>query len=481
MLMLALATILSTRKVILISILGGNLFLPATVIAISGFPNYTKLLAAGLGALLATFAFASPKLLSWRPKLFDLFFLGFLMAPSISSIFNGLGPYDASSNLVNRFLEWGFAYWVARALFTDLGALRELCEGAVVSAIAYAPLCMYEIIMSPQLSKIVYGFRPSAFGMTKRMGGWRPMVFMQHGLAVAAWMAAAALIAWILWRSKSIRHIYSIPISWIAIGLVILTIMLRSTGAAILLVSLIGAVECIQIFRLRPILLAMIIVPMGYIGLRTLGWEGQQLTQMAALIGEDRAGSLNMRLENDQMIANKAMQRPIFGWGGWGRWRIKDEFGNDITVSDSWWAILLGTTGVFGLVCTYATFVSPLIPLALHKTRRRIFEGASGAAWAIGFGVLLFVIDTLANAMPNTSFMLMAGTLVSVYPLVIKDDIKASKARKRRPPSPQTQTPTPANSQPASLLTPLTASPTPPASDPQSPHQAHTPPPDQSS
>lgn len=432
LLMLVAAMFIPVRKVILISIIGGNLFLPSTGIALPGFPNYTKLLAAGLGALIPAFFFAAPKLFAWRPKLLDLFFVGFLIAPSISSLINGLGPYDATSTFVNRFLEWGVAYWLGRALFTELAALRDICVAVVVSALAYAPLCLYEVVMSPQLSRIIYGFRPSAFGMTFRMGGWRPMVFMQHGLALAAWMAAAALVAWILWRSQSIRAIFGIPISWIAIGLFVLTFMLRSTGAALLLVGLIGAVEFIQITRLRPILLMMVIVPMGYIGLRTFGWEGQQLTNMAALINEERAGSLNMRLENDQMIADKAMQRPVFGWGGWGRWRVRDDFGNDITVSDSWWAILLGSTGVFGLLCTYATFVSPLIPLTLHKSRRRIFQGASGAAWAIGFGVLLFVIDTLANAMPNTSFMLMAATLVSVYPLVIKDDLIATKRRRER-------------------------------------------------
>lgn len=423
------ATVLSVRRVVLVSIFGGNLFLPPTGIAFPGLPNYTKLLAAGLGALLVACFFAFPKLVSWRPKLIDLFFVSFLIAPGISSLVNGLGPYDATSTVVNRFLEWGVAYWVARALFTDLSALRDLCVGVVVSAFAYAPLCLYEIIMSPQLNRIVYGFFPASSDwiMTKRMGGWRPQVFMQHGLALAAWMAAAALVAWILWRSKAVRQIYGIPTSWIAIGLVVLTFMLRSTGAALLLIGLIGAVECIQISRFRLILLAMIIVPMGYIGLRTFGWEGKQLIQMAEQINEERAQSLETRLLNDQIIADKAMQKPVFGWGGWGRWRVTDEFDNDITISDSWWAILLGTTGVFGLVCTYATFISPLIPLALHKSRRRIFEGASGAAWAIGFGVLLFVLDTLANAMPNTSFMLMAGTLVSIYPLVKDKSVRSPR------------------------------------------------------
>lgn len=429
--MLILALILPVRRVILISIIGGNLLLPATAISFAGFPNYTKSLASGLGALIPATIFAFSNLTKWRTTLLDLFFLGFLLAPSISSLLNGLGLYDAISIFVSRFLEWGVAYWLGRVLFANLSALRDICVAIVLSAIAYAPLCLYEIVMSPQLSRIVYGFFPSSSSwiMTKRMGGWRPQVFMSHGLALAAWMAAAALVAWILWRSKAIRNIWGIPISWIAIGLVIITIMLRSTGAAMLLLGLIAAAECIQATRLRPLLLALVLVPMGYIGLRTLGWEGQQLVRFAEATVPERAGSLSMRLENDQMIADKAMKRPIFGWGGWGRWRVRDEFGNDITVSDSWWGILVGTTGLFGLVCTYATFISPLFPLSLHKSRKRIFIGPLGAAWAVGFGVLLFVLDTLFNAMPNTSFILMAATLVSIYPLVSPKAMQRMKMR----------------------------------------------------
>jgi len=430
--MIAAATILRSRKAILLSLLGGNLLLPPTGIALPGFPNYSKLVAAGLGAMLVAVLFASSNLFRWRPKLLDLFFLGFLIAPPISSLINGLGAYDAASTFANRFLEWGVAYWLGRALFTDLSALRDICVAIVLSAMMYVPLCAYEMVMSPQLSNQVYGFRPSGFGMTKRLGGWRPQVFMYHGLALAAWMAASALVAWILWRSKAIRNIWGIPISWIAIGLVIFTIMLRSTGAAMLLLGLIAAAECIQATRLRPLLLALVLVPMGYIGMRTLGWDGQQMVRFAEATVPERAGSLNMRLENDQMIADRAMQRPIFGWGGWGRWRVRNEFGKDITISDSWWGILVGSTGLFGLVCTYATFISPLFPLSLHKSRKRIFIGPLGAAWAVGFGVLLFVLDTLFNAMPNTSFILMAATLVSIYPLVSPKALQHMQMSKQR-------------------------------------------------
>ena len=417
--MIVLAMVLPIRKVVLLSILGGNLFLPATGIALPGLPNYTKMVAAGMGALLPVFFFAAPKLFAWKPKLIDLCFIGFLIAPFISSMSNGLGLHDALSSTINRLLEWGVPYWLGRALFTDLPALRDVCVAVVASAIAIAPLCIYEMVMSPRLSLEVYGFRPSSFVMTQRMGGWRPMVFMQHGLALAAWMAAAALVAWILWRSKAIRVIWGMPISWIAIGLFIVTIGLRSTGAALLMLGLIATAECIQITRLRPILLALTLMPMAYIGLRSTGWDGNQLVQLAEPLGPDRTSSLAMRLENDQLIADKVFNaRPAFGWGGWGRWRVQDDLGRDITVSDSWWAILFGTTGFFGLICTYATFIAPLFPLTLHKSRKRILLGPLGAAWALGLGILLFVTDSLVNAMPNSSFMIMTATLVSVYPLV---------------------------------------------------------------
>ena len=401
------------RRIVIVSIIGGNLFLPQMAIALPGFPNYSKPLVAGLGALIAALILAAPKLLTWKPKPIDLFVLAFICAPGLSSLMNGLGPWDATSVTVNRVLEWGVAYWVGRSLFQEPHEIRELAIGFVVGGMAYAPLCVWESVMSPQLNRQLYGFTTSEFIMNYRLGGWRPVVFMQHGLAVGAWMASSSLVAWILWRSKSIPRISGIPMSWIAIGLVLITINLRSTGAILLLIGLIGAVEFVQLTRTRLALLVLILMPTSYIAMRTMGWEGQELIQAAAQLGPERAGSLEMRLVNDTLIVEKTMQRPVFGWGGWGRWRVRDIYGNDITISDSWWGILLGTTGVFGLTAAYGTFVAPIFILIRRKSKQNIFEGANGAAWAIGFSILLFVLDTLANAMPNSSFMLAAGVMSS--------------------------------------------------------------------
>lgn len=410
-LMVMLLAVFRVNRVAVISIIGGNLFLPVASLVFSGFPNYTKPLAAGLGALLPALLAAAPQLFSWRPRPIDLFFLIFLCAPGVSSLLNGLGGYDAASATVNRLLEWGVAYWVGRTLFQDAAGMRELALAFVIGGMVYAPLCIWESVMSPQLHMQVYGFRPSSFGMTRRWGGWRPMVFMQHGLAVGAWMASTAVVAWILWRGRVVRTVLGVPMMLIAIGLVVVTIGLRSTGAALLVVGLIGVAEFVQISRMRLVLLALLLLPAGYIGVRVGGWDGEQLVALASRFGEDRAGSLNMRLENDAIIVDRAMEKPLFGWGGWGRWRVRDEFGNDITVSDSWWGILVGTTGIVGLVAAYGCFMAPLFALIRRRGGGRIFEGAEGAAWAVGLAILLFVIDTLANAMPNSSFMLAAGAM----------------------------------------------------------------------
>lgn len=408
-----LAFLMPVRRVVMVSIIGGNMFLPVAGIALPGMPNYTKPVAAGLGAFFAALLVATPQLLSWRPKVMDLFMGAFLIAPFFSSMINGLGAWDACSATGNRFLEWGVAYWVGRTLFRDDEAIRELAIGIVIGGMLYAPLCLWESVMSPQLHRQVYGFRPSSFVMAKRWGGWRPMVFMPHGLAVAVWMASTAMVAWILWRSRAVLIVWGMPMRWVALGLVAVTVGLRSTGAVILLVGLILAAEIVQASRWRVALLALVLLPAGYIGLRVAGWNGSQLVSWTNALGEERSGSLQMRLANDSLIVERAMERPVFGWGGWGRWRVRDDLGRDITVSDSWWAILLGSTGLVGLIGAYGAFLSPAFLLIRQRTRSKLFGIGNGAAWSICLALLLFVLDTLANAMPNTSYMLAAGAMAA--------------------------------------------------------------------
>ena len=59
----------------------------------------------------------------------------------------------------------------------------------------------WEVRMSPQLHSSMYGFRPFRFDQAYRWGGYRPSVFMQHGIALGLFMASCTLVAFWLWRS----------------------------------------------------------------------------------------------------------------------------------------------------------------------------------------------------------------------------------------------------------------------------------------
>ena len=53
------------------------------------------------------------------------------------------------------------------------------------------------------------------------------------------------------------------------------------------------------------------------------------------------------------------MERPVWGWGGWGRNRVFDTSGRDVSVTDGMWVIYLGVYGLVGLVAWTALLLLP--------------------------------------------------------------------------------------------------------------------------
>ena len=52
-------------------------------------------------------------------------------------------------------------------------------------------------------------------------------------------------------------------------------------------------------------------------------------------------------------MMDRASQRIWFGWGRFGRSRIFDEWGSDVSVTDGRWTITLGQFGLFGFVAEF--------------------------------------------------------------------------------------------------------------------------------
>jgi len=406
---------LPTRRAVIVAFLTAWLFLPMAGYQLKSLPDYTKMSATCAGVLLATLIFDISRLRTYRPRWADLPMLIWCVVPFLSSVSNGLGPYDGVSAMVERTVEWGFPYFIGRVYFRDLAALRELAIGIFIGGLVYVPLCLFEIKMSPQLHLIFYGFHQHDWVQTLRFGGWRPMVFMQHGLMVGMWMTAASLLGIWLWRTHTLRWFGSLPI-WPALGLLLFTTALcKSLGSALLLVTGVVTLFIVERGRRGWLVLIVALVPTGYMIARTAGhWEGDALVRLADRISPDRAESLEFRLVNEDKLMARALQRPVLGWGGWGRNLVRDENTEaNTTTPDEFWVIAAGTNGLLGLSSITLAFMLPPLLFLRRVSTAHWGKPVFAPAAALSVLLLMYALDNLPNAMINPIFILCNGAVVA--------------------------------------------------------------------
>jgi hypothetical protein len=410
---LFLFSVLSARRAVIAAFIIAWLFLPNIEYVIGGLPNYSKVSATSAGVLLATLLFNPSQFLRYRPHWADLPMLVWCLVPFASSTANGLGAYDGVSAVVTRFVIWGIAYFIGRIYFTDWAALRELGIGIVLGGLVYMPLCLYEIRMSPQLHNMVYGYG-MAWHNVRRGGGWRPTVFMKDGLMLGMWMSMTALVAVWLWRSGTIRRLWRVSFGWLALGLAVTAVLCKSTGATALLVFGLVVLFVAQRWRSRAVVLAVMALPVLYMYTRSVGgWDGQLLLDGAALISEERRGSMEFRFHHEDILVSHALRQSVFGWGGWGRNRPS---GEDVerTVTDGMWVIAIGMNGLVGLVAITAAQLVPLLLFMWQCPPRQWRHPLAGVPAALGMMLVMHCIDNLFNAMINPIYMLSAGAVTGL-------------------------------------------------------------------
>ncbi len=400
-------------------------FLPVHSYSLPGLPDYSKISALSYIMLLGVFVFDRERLIRIRFSPFDLPIIVFCLSSFFSSIANGLGAYDGVSATLDKVTEWFIPYFLGRLYFTNLDDLRDLCVGLLVGGLIYIPFCMFEMVMSPRLHKIVYGFRLASLTQARRWGGWRPSVFMRHGLMVGMWMITASLAGLHLfktghldWLAKYIK-VKVKPVLIIAF-LVFISILCKSTGA----IMLMAVGWMVLRFSLRrgtrlPILLLMFI-PILYVVMRTNGtWSGLALSDLLTNklhMPEDRVQSMSFRFMNEDILMDKAFQQPLFGWGGWKRSFVFNEVGEPVSVPDGLWIVVLGQNGLTGLVSMLTTM---LLPQWLFLKRFATAEWKNSSLVALGLLPVvllsLYMIDGLLNDMFNPLVMMLAGAVTGLY------------------------------------------------------------------
>uniref|UniRef100_A0AAN0NLL1 Uncharacterized protein n=1 Tax=Yoonia rhodophyticola TaxID=3137370 RepID=A0AAN0NLL1_9RHOB len=116
----------------------------------------------------------------------------------------GLRVYDALSMIGGKAFVL-LPFFVGRRFLTTPESHVVILRVLVLSLMAYTVLGFYEVRMSPQLNRMFYGFFPHSFLQHIRAGGFRPLVFLSHGLILGIFMTLAILSAAAMWRhAKSV-------------------------------------------------------------------------------------------------------------------------------------------------------------------------------------------------------------------------------------------------------------------------------------
>lgn len=401
---------LPTRRAILASYLLGWMFLPIGEIDVP-FVHLNKSTTIAFGALLGTFLFGT-KGRRLRLHWADLPMLLWCSVPFVTSMSNQLGAYDGAAVSVTRAVVWGTPYLLGRKYFADLRSQRELARGLFLAGLVYVPLCLFEIRFSPQLHMHLYGDHQHSFLQTIRgFGLYRPMVFMEHGLMVGMFMAAASLVGVHLWRTGSVRHVWGLPMGLLVTVLVGTTVLCQSFGALLLLA--LGLVALFAKRGLRPLIVTTLVaLPIVYLSVRVPDlWTGEALPELVAGIDADRAYSFQFRLEQEAILSKHALERPFFGWGGYGRAFPYGYRDGGPLISDSLWIVTLGMNGLVGLVSVIATLLLPILIWSRRCSPRSWSHSAAAPGAALAVVLAIYALDGMVNMMINPVFLIAAGSL----------------------------------------------------------------------
>lgn len=395
------------------------LSMPLLRIDLPGLPDLDKETLIGCATL------AGVVLSGWRGdrlvrlSAWDLPMLVFCCAPMGSSLANGLGAFDGFSSSLRYVFAFGLPFLIGRMVFVDAAAVGALARTVALGALCYLPAILLESRMAPQLHMWVFGMPGRVGWETVDFYGplrWKPSVFLQSPLELTLLMGVGFLAAWSIRSTTGARRLGPLAIR-IAVPLAFLAVLMgKSLGGVTLTVAGMLTMRATRALR-SPIFLALLmaVVPL-YISTRASGWwDGMSFIRfLQENVSERRAESFLTRIDNENILVAKALEQPVFGWGGWGRNRVYDEEGKDISITDGFWVMVLGTNGWTGLGSWLALVASGLLPI-LQRWRRagavRICDGP--VLWAMVV-VILHSVDSIANAMPNPVYYLLMGALLSI-------------------------------------------------------------------
>ncbi|MFY0597541.1 MAG: hypothetical protein JXQ85_14010 [Cognatishimia sp.] len=376
--------------------------------------------------LLATFVFS---------PIFTVFTNGEPVLFAASGL-RGLYLMDIVALIFNQLI-MVLGFVLARQFLFKQEHLRELMMALFIAGIVYAFPMLLEVRLSPQLNVWIYGYFPHSFEQMVRGGGFRAAVFLAHGIWAAMFIFVALGAALILWRNEPKRGR-----QWYFIGAIFLAVVLvlNKTLGPVVYGVVLGTILLFSNWRIQArIAVVLAVLVIAYPMAKTVNFVPEdKILSIAEKASVDRANSLRFRFQNENILLDRALEKPLFGWGTWGRNHIHDPVtGRILTVSDGRWIV---TIGVFGLVGFLAEFGLLAVPIFLFAFYAFQSQNKDAQRWrgqnrveipvkkssterltrftpsALGGGIALLLAVNLVDQLPNATLTpvtwLLAGALL---------------------------------------------------------------------
>lgn len=337
----------------------------------------------------------------------------------------GLRIYDSISALAMQVFLM-LPLFLAREILRTEAGMREIVLALVIAGAVYALPMLWEVRFSPQLHTRLYGFFQHDFAQAMRGGGFRPFVFMPHGLWVAffAFMCTMAAAAWYRDSAADSRTKRLMLVGFMA-GLVVIC---KSLGALILTLVFVP-VALLARPRLQLALAATLaMLVLAYPLLRGAGLvPTEALVSTVEQFNPERAQSLDYRFTNEDRVLTHVEDKPLFGWGGWGRFMVHDPAtGQSMTVVDGQWVIIIGHYGWLGFIALFGMLALPVLSL-WWQARKPDAPPVPIVVSVLALVLAVNMVDLLPNATLIPFTWLIAGALLG-YAESLKDATQAARA-----------------------------------------------------
>ncbi len=437
---------LDPARALIWTILAGYLILPPlTAYNLPVVPDFDKTSIPNLAALVFAMFVLGDRISLWPQGVVGrCLMVVFVLSPFATVLTNadpitifdgdvqGMRIYDSVAAIANQMIRI-LPFFLARRYLASAAALRALTLALVVAGFAYSVPMLIETQLSPQMNVWVYGFFQHDFFQTIRAGGYRPVVFLQHGLWVAFFALMSLMAAAVLLREGPAARR-----PWWLVAVIYLLLLLLACKSFGPIAYAIGLVPVV-LFAPRRVQVGLAaglaVIVVSYPLLR-----GAHLVPLEAImafaesISAERAESLAYRIGNEEQLLAHAALRPWFGWGGYGRNLILDPVtGRILTIPDGEWIITLGIYGWFGYIAEFGLVALPLVLLCREALLQR---GAVISAHAAGIALILAanLVDLLPNGTLVSLTWLMAGGLLGYAEMLsrARRQVRVPQAIERR-------------------------------------------------